>query len=131
MADNYLERRMEALQQGVHSSVGKGINLECLMERVRKTSTAEADPAYVIHPMQMSSIAAIAKRLDFCDEFDLDINGPQIHLTAKCHEKSLHLGMLVETLILKAAEMNLCAAVESGNLDESIIDTACRHSLNA
>ena len=113
MADNYLERRMEALQQGVHSSVGKGVNLECLLERVRKNSTVETDPAYVIHPMQMSSIAAIAKRLDFCDEFDLEINGPQILVTAKCNEKSLHLGMLVETLILKAAEMNLCAGVES------------------
>lgn len=93
--------------------MSKGVNLECLLERVRKNSASEDDPAYVIHPMQMSSIAAIAKRLDFCDEFDLDINGPQIHLTAKCHEKSLHLGMLVEALILKAAEMNLCASVET------------------
>lgn len=113
MADNYLERRMEALQQGVHSSVGKGVNLECLMERVRKNSASEADPAYVIHPLQMNSIAAVAKRLDFCDEFDLIINGPEILVTSKCHEKSLHLGMLVETLILKAAEMNLYASVES------------------
>lgn len=113
MADNYLEKRMEALREGVHSSVSKGVNLECLMERVRKNSTTEDDPSYAIHPMQMSSIAAIAKRLDFCDEFDLDINGPQIHLTAKCHEKSLHLGMLVEALILKAAEMNLYASVET------------------
>lgn len=113
MADNYLERRMEALQQGAHSSVGKGVNLEFLLERVRKNSTSEADPAYVIHPMQMNSIAAVAKRLDFCDEFDLDINGPEILVTSKYHEKSLHLGMLVETLILKAAEMNLCAAVEN------------------
>ena len=115
MADNYLERRMEALQQGSHSSVGKGVNLECLLERVRKTSTAEADPAYVIHPMQMSSIAAVAERLDFYDEFDLIINGPEILVTAGCQEKSLHLGMLVETLILKAAEMNLCATVENEN----------------
>ena len=115
MADNYLERRMEALQQGSHSSVGKGVNLECLLERVRKTSTAEADPAYVIHPMQMSSIAAVAERLDFYDEFDLTINGPEILVTSKCQEKSLHLGMLVETLILKAAEMNLCATVENEN----------------
>lgn len=83
-------------------------------------SAGKDDESYHIHSMQMSAIVDVATKAMGESGFDLSVEQNHILIKNQDGQNLLELGALVEIIILKAAEMNLYARVES-KTDQTIV----------
>ena len=114
MADNYIEKRMEELRSGASSQSQAQIrNLDSLV--VKSAEKAAMDPEYKVHSLQLAAIMVTVKRADISDVEVSAADGAVIVSPSDASDAAamINAGRVVQTVILKANEMGLCAAVES------------------
>ena len=122
MADNYLERREEALRTAGRTVVRRNTpSLDVLLSR--SVAHRQADPSYKVVLRQLEAIASVAERL----KGSLDALSPRILLfdsplisiqesaagVVVCSEapgspdREVELGVLLQSMALKAADLGL------------------------
>lgn len=122
MADNYIEKRMEELRSGAASQSQSQIrNLDSLV--VRSAEKAVMDPEYKVHSLQLAAIMVSVKRADVPNVDVSTADGAVIVAPSSASDAAavINAGRVVQTVILKASEMGLCAAIE--NVDASTAAT--------
>lgn len=112
MADNYIEKRMEELRDGA-SRQAMVKNLDSTV--VKSAEKAVMDPDYKVHSLQLAAIMVTVKRADISDVEVSAADGAVIVSPSTASDASamINAGRVVQTVMLKASEMGLCAAIES------------------
>lgn len=109
MADNYLEKRMAELASGSQDTMARFRNLDYLVVKAAKDMTANSDPEYKVHRLQLATLAnllgrsAISGVVAEIGEESLLLKGDSV----------LALGEALMLLRLKAADMGLAAKVDA------------------
>lgn len=118
MADNYLEKRAEELRLGSGQKLlPQKPSLEKLLQRIASFGS-ELDSSYRVHSLQLEAIVrAKGPESDICSLKILqNENGEScidvIAASEICPEFFFRLGMTVQNLVLKAAELGLSCRIE-------------------
>lgn len=120
MADNYLEKRYEQVY-GCGSSPGSGLirrpSLDSLFDRCSHSGGFCKD--YAVHRLQLEAIAAAPARAGLCADGELStVLLPSAAAIAVCSASGesvssvFKAGRIIQTMVLKAAEMGLGTRVE-------------------
>ena len=120
MADNYLEKKMEAFREGKQVIRRQGTSVEGLLkvlaeDAVGKVEVPAADAAGSVMPVQLEAIVRAASRLGESESFRIEVDeaGAVIRILGPGSPRRylLEAGGLILAMRLKAAELHLRCSV--------------------
>ena len=121
MADNYLEKKMEAFREGKQVIRRQGTSVEGLLkvlaeDAVGKVEEPAADAAGSVMPVQLEAIVRAASRLGESEpfRFEVDEAGAVIRILGPGSPRKylIAAGELILAMRLKAAELHLNCTVD-------------------
>lgn len=118
MADNYLEKKMEAFREGRQVIRRQGASLEGLLNVLAEDAAGKAGASSAeaaVMPVQLEAIVRAASRLNEAGafRFEVDESDAVIRILGPSSPRRylFEAGELILAMRLKAAELHLCSSV--------------------